>query len=76
MGGGIRKNHISTNEAEQLQEIGRTIYKNLSDKKISIHKTIEENYIMRGSYHILADKEPEPKVYWHPKFIELLKNKG
>ncbi len=72
----LEKNDICINEEEKLREIGRTVYKNLSDKKISIHKTIEENYIMRGSYHILADKEPEPKIYWHPKFIEFLKNKG
>ena len=36
-----------------------------------IRKQVTEDYIVRGSYHILADQEP-PKVWWHPKFVEEL----
>jgi hypothetical protein len=28
-----------------------------------------DDYVMRGSYHMLANKD-EPPVYWHPKFLE------
>jgi hypothetical protein len=30
-------------------------------------------FVMRGTYHILADKKPEPRVWWHPRFIERLR---
>ena len=29
---------------------------------------VTEKYVMRGSYHILADQDPS-RVWWHPKFI-------
>ena len=32
---------------------------------------IGHEYIMRGSFHLLAD-EAAPRVYWHPKFLEQL----
>lgn len=35
-----------------------------------IRKKVTEEYITRGSYHILADNL---KVGWHPKFVERLK---
>ena len=36
-----------------------------------IRPNVTEPYVMRGSYHILADSDP-PRVWWHPKFIERL----
>jgi len=62
-----------TNE-KKLQELGRKIYEETLDDFIPF-KTVTARYIMNGSYHELADKKPEPKVYWHPKFLEFLKKK-
>lgn len=31
----------------------------------------KDEYVTRGSYHMLAD-EPDPAVYWHPKCLEKL----
>jgi len=35
-----------------------------------IRARVTEPYVVRGSLHILADTAPEPRVYWHPRFIE------
>jgi hypothetical protein len=32
---------------------------------------IGHEYVMRGSFHRLADADA-PRVYWHPKFLEQL----
>jgi hypothetical protein len=69
-------NSINTTDEEKMQEIGRKIYDSLTNKSIPIHNSVQENYIMRGSYHILADIKPIPKVYWHPKFLEYLKSEN
>jgi hypothetical protein len=31
---------------------------------------VTEPYVTRGSFHILADTAPEPRVYWHPRFLD------
>ena len=56
----------------ELRRIGRDIYnwmEQTADYKI--RPNVTEPYVMRGSYHILADDNP-PRVWWHPKFIERL----
>jgi hypothetical protein len=32
-----------------------------------------DGFVMRGSYHMLANEE-RPRVHWHPKFIERLES--
>jgi len=62
-------NDINIDEAtEQKQkELGRLIYKKIYDFVEPIRFVLEQ-YITRGSYHILANKL---KVGWHPQFAEL-----
>lgn len=60
---------------EQFQEAGRRLYdwaENQS-KGIQIRKEVTEDFIRRGSLHILADEKPEPRVHWHPMYMENLK---
>jgi hypothetical protein len=38
---------------------------------IPIRARVTEGYVMRGSYHILAD-QPRPRVWWHPFFLQRL----
>jgi hypothetical protein len=38
---------------------------------LRIRPNVSELYVMRGSFHILANK-PAPSVWWHPKFVERL----
>ncbi len=56
----------------ELKEIGRQIYKWMEQvADYRIRPNVTEPYVLRGSYHMLADKIP-PRVWWHPKFIERL----
>jgi hypothetical protein len=69
---------ISIDEAseQELKKIGRQIYNQImKEVDIPIRPKFKEKYMMRGSYHILADKKP-PEIGWHPKFEELLSKKN
>lgn len=39
---------------------------------LKIRPKVDADYVRRGTFHMLADKEPVPLVYWHPKFKEKL----
>lgn len=60
---------------DALREAGITLY-NWAEfetgkiESLRIRARVTEPYVLRGSLHILADATPEPRVYWHPKFIE------
>ena len=61
------------NEAE-FQAAGRRLYdwaENQS-KGLQIRKDVTEDFVRRGSFHILADEKPTPRVHWHPQFLERL----
>lgn len=61
-------------EAE-YQAAGRQLYdwaENQS-KGLQIRKDVTEDFVRRGSFHILADEKPMPRVHWHPQFLERLK---
>ncbi|OMR82247.1 hypothetical protein AQ731_28975 [Burkholderia pseudomallei] len=64
-----------TDNEEQLQEAGRRLYDWAENQSrgLQIRKQVTEDFIRRGSLHILADEKPEPRVHWHPKFLENLK---
>lgn len=62
---------------EALREAGSTLY-NWAEfetgkiESLRIRARVTEPYVLRGSFHILADATPEPKVYWHPRFLDRL----
>lgn len=62
---------------EALREAGATLY-NWAEfetgkiESLRIRARVTEPYVLRGSLHILADARPEPKVYWHPRFLDRL----
>ncbi|KVK92782.1 hypothetical protein WJ47_07605 [Burkholderia ubonensis] len=62
---------------EALREAGATLY-NWAEfetgkiESLRIRARVTEPYVLRGSFHILADASPEPKVYWHPRFLDRL----
>lgn len=52
--------------------LGHEIYdwmETKADFKVRPH--VDDRFVTRGSYHILADTET-PRVFWHPKFLERL----
>lgn len=64
---------------EALREAGAILY-NWAEfetgkiESLRIRARVTEPYVLRGSFHILADAMPKPKVYWHPKFLDRLGN--
>lgn len=60
-----------TNE-EQMRKCGMEIYNWVQFKAIfPIRPNVTESYVVRGSYHILANEYP-PRVWWHPQFVDRL----
>lgn len=62
---------------EALREAGATLYswaefETGKIESLRIRARVTESYVLRGSFHILADARPEPKVYWHPRFLNRL----
>ncbi len=41
-------------------------------ESLRIRARVTEPYVLRGSFHILADSTPQPRVYWHPRFLNRL----
>ncbi len=62
---------------DALREAGATLY-NWAEfetgkiESLRIRARVTEPYVLRGSLHILADAAPEPRVYWHPRFLDRL----
>ena len=56
---------------EDLQEAGLKLYKDVQTLTIFIRERARYPWIMRGSYHMLAD---ELRVGWHPQFVQRLRD--
>lgn len=62
-----------------LQRAGKELYKwadlqSGNIESLRIRARVTEPYVTRGSFHILADTIPEPRVYWHPRFLDRISN--
>lgn len=59
---------------EVMTRSGRELYKwaEMNTDHLRIRDRVSEPYVVRGSFHILANARPLPKVYWHPLFLERL----
>ncbi|PLT18962.1 MULTISPECIES: ABC-three component system protein [Ralstonia] len=63
-----------TASEQELEEVGRALYEWAELKcQTQIRARVTEEFVRRGTFHILANRSPEPAVYWHPKFAERLK---
>jgi len=40
--------------------------------RFRIRREVTEAYVMIGSYHMLANEAPTPRVYWYPRFKQRL----
>lgn len=55
-----------------LQQAGREIFNWMEQSAdIRIRPSVSEDYVRRGSYHALADKDPAI-IGWHPQFADRL----
>ncbi len=62
---------------DALREAGATLlnwaeFETGKIESLRIRSQVTEPYVLRGSFHILADSRPEPRVYWHPRFFDRL----
>lgn len=62
----------SSDEALQKQ-FGRKLLSRVveSHNTLLIRERVTEPYVMRGTYHILADEMP-PTIWWHPNFSKIV----
>ncbi|BAZ25527.1 hypothetical protein NIES4073_64320 [Kalymmatonema gypsitolerans NIES-4073] len=68
------QDEMSNSDDNELEykKIGRKLFNWMEQEAdIRIRSQVTEPYVMRGSYHILADQKL-PRVHWHPKFLERL----
>lgn len=62
---------------DALLQAGKTLY-NWAEfetgkiESLRIRARVTESYVVRGSFHILADAMSGPRVYWHPRFLDRL----
>jgi hypothetical protein len=65
----------ATASENDLQQAGRLLYRwaEMESSHIQIRTRVTEEYVRRGTFHILANREPTPEVHWHPLFLERLK---
>jgi len=69
---------LEENSAEEvLQRAGKELYKWADQQSgniesLRIRARVTEPYVTRGSFHVLANAAPEPRVYWHPRFLDRL----
>lgn len=55
-----------------LRQVGREIFNWMEQRAdFRIRPNVSEDYVRRGSYHLLADADPA-RVWWHPRFFELV----
>jgi hypothetical protein len=50
---------------------GRQLFNDVQRLDLNIRDRFSEAFLMRGSYHMLANRE-QPPLGWHPKFVEKL----
>lgn len=64
----------SDNEAK-LRDAGQQLYRwaETQTAHIQVRKQVTDEFVRRGSFHLLADEKPMPRIHWHPKFLEHLK---
>ncbi|MCW9705774.1 ABC-three component system protein [Fodinibius salsisoli] len=65
-----------TASEEDFKKFGKKLLRWVElQANFKIRSEVKDNgYVMRGSYHMLANEnDPEPRVYWHPQFLEKFK---
>ncbi|GHU09079.1 hypothetical protein AGMMS50225_09010 [Betaproteobacteria bacterium] len=66
------KDEIETTAAEaEKRKVARSILAWAERATIPIRPGVTEPFVVRGSFHMLADEKP-PRVGWHPDFLDRL----
>jgi len=63
---------VDASDQQTLIAAGKTVLRWAEmECTLRIRPRVEADFVRRGSFHILAEKEP-PDIYWHPKFKDLM----
>lgn len=70
----VCENITDESAEEACIRAGRELYKwaEQSTGQLRIRERVAEPYIVRGTFHILANGSPRPRVHWHPHFLQRL----
>jgi hypothetical protein len=70
----VFENMGDVSEDESCIKIGRELYRwaEMETTSLRIRERVTEPYVVRGTFHILANARPRPRVYWHPRFLKRL----
>ena len=70
----VCENITADSQDEACINAGRELYRwaEQSTGQLRIREKVAEQYVVRGTFHILANSTPEPRVHWHPRFLEKL----
>ena len=66
---------IDDESAEELcRQVGRNLYEwaQTQTGNLRIRERVTEPYVVRGTFHMLANVDPRPRVHWHPRFLQRL----
>ena len=55
-----------------LVKAGKELYRwaQQANEHLRIRARVTEPYVTRGGFHMLANDRPEPRIHWHPRFLE------
>lgn len=61
---------------ERLIKAGKELHRwaEFETNHLRIRERVTEGYVIRGTFHILANGRPLPRVYWHPKFLDRIES--
>jgi hypothetical protein len=62
---------VDASDDKEMQRAGRALFSSIEDKDIRIRPLCSDAFVMRGSYHMLANKL---KVGWHLEFVQRLES--
>ncbi|MDN2582193.1 ABC-three component system protein [Aquibium sp. ELW1220] len=70
----VCENITADSKDEVCISAGRELYRwaEQSTGQLRIREKVAEQYVVRGTFHILANGIPAPRVHWHPRFLERL----
>jgi hypothetical protein len=71
----VFENLSESSEDDVCLDAGKELYRwaEMETSTLRIRERVTEPYVVRGAFHILANERPNPRVYWHPRFLARLK---
>jgi hypothetical protein len=70
----LYENITETSQEDACIEAGKALYLWALNETphLRIRERVNEGYVVRGAFQMLANDRPIPRVHWHPRFLERL----